>query len=466
MPLLRAAFFFLLLLPAVGSTTAQDSDALDAFLRRHVDRFGLPGAALTVVRGDRIVFSRAYGEGPGPDRPYYTGSLSKVLTATAVLQLADGGALQLDDPVARWLPEILFNGASAEGLAVEHLLRHRSGLIRRQGFIPAPTLAELQETPFRLTLYYPPGTREAYSNLNYALLGLIAERAAGRPFAEVMEQQLFRPLAMTHSTAGKSPDAGQLAEGHQYWFGWPLPAREGPYRATAIPAGFVISSAEDLGRFLIAQLNGGAFRGRQVISPASVDRMTRPADGEAAGRGTGWSLGQYEGQPLWQHSGATATAYAYMAVLPESDCAFVFMTNINAFNPIVNSIEGIPKGVLNYLHGKAPGSYFPSNRLVLAGFGLLLLLSLIDLGQKTWRWFRAGLPLTSGRSQRAMLLLVFWKLVVPVAVIWGALQYFDTPFNALLSLQPDIGWTIVVSVFAGFVAGFLDYFVRVQQQKA
>jgi len=65
-----------------------------------------------------------------------------------------------------------------------------------------------------------------------------------------------------------------------------------------------------------------------------------------------------------------------------------------------------------------------------------------------------------------MLLLVCWKLVVPVAVIWGALQYVDTPFNALLSLQPDIGWTVVVSVFAGFVAGFLDYFVKVQEEKA
>ena len=305
----------------------------------------------------------------------------------------------------------------------------------------------------------------AYSNLNYALLGLIAERAAGRPFAEVMEEQLFQPLAMAHSTARSSPDAGQLAAGHQYWFGWPFPAEEGPYRATAIPAGFAISSADDLGRFLIAQLNGGTYRGRQVIGPASLERMTRPADGEATGRGIGWNIGEYEGQPLWQHSGATATAYAYMAVLPESNSAFVFMTNINAFNPIVNSIEGIPKGVLKYLSGEAPGSYVPFNRFVLAGFGLFLLLSLIDLGQKTWRWFRAGLPLTSGRSQRAMLLLVFWKLVVPVAAIWGALQYFDTHFNALLSLQPDIGWTIVVSVFAGFVAGFLDYFVRVQREK-
>lgn len=462
-----------LVLLVYGFLPAQDWDALDSFMRKHTNRMNLPGAALTVVRGDEIVFSREYGTGITTKQPYYIGSLSKSLTATAVMQLVERGALSLDSRVRGLLPEIIFNGPEAEQLEVEHLLRHRSGLVRRQGFIPLPTLAELKERPFELTLRFVPGTQEEYSNLNYALLGLIIERVSGQPYENFLQENLFRPLLMNQSFADREAarEAG-MEEGHQYWFGLPLGGGTVNYKETAVPAGFIISSTEDMSRFLSAHLLNGRFQGRAILTSETVQRMHRPPalntelreEKTASGRAIGWMSGAWNDHRILHKEGATANSYAFMALLPEDSTAFIFMTNVNAFNPIVNSVEGIPQGILNILTGEQGGDYFPYNLIVLLGFGVLLLLSVIDLGSKLIGWFRAGMPMRSGEARGPMLRLVFFKLVVPVGIAWALLFYFDIPLNSLLAIQPDIGWTIVISIFTGFVGGFLEHFIKVASE--
>lgn len=445
--------------------SAQDWEALDSFVHKHVNRMNLPGAALTIVKGEEVVFSRAYGEGLTTKKPYYIGSLSKTLTATAAMQLIEEGKLSLDSRVRGLLPEIIFNGPEFEKLEVEHLLRHRSGLVRRQGFIPVPTLEELQERPFELALYFAPGAQEEYSNLNYALLGLIIERVGGRQFGDYLRENLFRPLVMNRSFARReaAQEAG-MAGGHQYWFGLPLGGGQMKYKETAIPAGFLISSTEDMAHFLSAHLGGGQFQGRTVLAPDAVRRMQQPYDKAESGRAMGWVAGSWNEQHVLHKEGATATSYAFMALLPEANTAFIFLTNVNAFNPIINSVEGIPKGILNILTGQPAGDYFPFNLIVLLGFGVLLVLSVIDLVGKLIKWIRAGMPTGSGEARGAMLRLVFLKLVVPVGIAWALLWYFDIPLNSLLAIQPDIGWTIVISIFTGFAGGFLEHFTKVASE--
>ena len=460
----KVNLFFLLLVQLSIVLPAQDAEVLDAFIRDQVERFRLPGAALTIVRGDSMVFSRGYGEGIAAGRPHYIGSLSKVFTATAVMQLVEAGKVKLADPVAVWLPEITFEGPEAERLNVEQLLRHSSGLIRKQGFTPLPDLEQLQEQGFRLRLYFPPGTQETYSNLNYQLLGLIIERAAQQSYAGYIHEQVFAPLEMNRSFAGSAGAMGSNpAQGYRFWFGFPFEAGPENYLETAVPSGFLISCTEDVGHFLTAQLQYGRYGSQQLLTPESIAYMHEAGSGQNGGRGIGWNPGDWNGSPVWQHSGATATSYAYMAVLPEKNTGFIFMTNINAFNPIINSIEAIPKGIFQYLNGAEPEKAEPLSRYLLMAFGLVLLLSVLDLAIKAYAWLRAGMPLDSGDSRFDLLKLVFWKLLLPVGLTWALLTYFEIPLNALLGMQPDIGWTIVFSIFAGFAGGFLEHFTKMKQ---
>lgn len=454
--------FFILLFSFPSGLRAQDWEALDAFVQKQAQAFWLPGAALTVVKGDSIVFSRSYGAGITTERPYFIGSLSKPLTATLVLQLVAGGQLGLPDLVAKWLPMIDIEGPGADTLTVQHLLQHRSGLTRSQGFLPLPTLDQLKETPFAIRLTRAPGAETEYSNLNFALLGLIVERAAGRPFADCIRDSLFVPLDMERSFASlKEAQQHDLAQGYQYWFGWPLRSQPMGYAETAVPAGFLLCSTNDLGHFLISQLREGRYRGRQILAPGYIRMQQTPRANIEGNRGLGWAIGAWNARKVLQHDGAVATAYAYMALLPEDSLGFVFLTNVNAFNPIANSVEKLPEGVLNFLTGQTPQETFGFHLLVLAGFGLLLLLTGIDFLLKTIRWWRAGRPLQSGESLRRMLWLVFTKAVFPIALIWGLLTYFGIPFHAMLALQPDMGWAIVGVLFLGFVGGFLDHYTKV-----
>ena len=128
---------FFLVIFCFGTTLllpAQQIDHLDAFLETQIARYRLPGAALTIVSGDSVIFSRGYGEGFPPQRPYYIGSLSKVFTATAVMQLVEKGQLKLGDQVSALLPEIEFKGPEAHTITVEHLLRRYCPPVRKRSF--------------------------------------------------------------------------------------------------------------------------------------------------------------------------------------------------------------------------------------------------------------------------------------------------------------------------------------------
>jgi CubicO group peptidase (beta-lactamase class C family) len=217
-----------------------------------------------------------------------------------------------------------------------------------------------------------------------------------------------------------------------------------------------------MAHFLSAHLGNGQFQGRTIIAPDAVRRMHQPYGEAGSGRAMGWVAGSWNELPVLHKEGATATSYAFMALLPEENIAFIFLTNVNAFNPIVNSVEGIPKGILNILTGQPAGEYFPFNLIVLLGFGVLLVLSVIDLVGKLIKWIRTGMPTRSGEARGAMLRLVFLKLVIPIGIAWAFLWYFDIPLNSLLAIQPDIGWTIVISIFTGFVGGFLEHFTKVK----
>lgn len=324
--------------------------AIDAYIEEQMRRLSIPGASLAIVEGDRIVHLRGFGaarpggETPTPETPFFIGSLTKSVTALAVMQLVEAGKVALDAPVQRYLPWFrVADAAESAQITVRHLLNHTSGLPMTVGLAdlgdldPSPEATERQVRSLAsLKLDRPVGSKFDYCNTNYNILGLIIEAASGMSYGDYVRQRIFDPLEMQHSYTDKAAaQQDGLAMGHRYWFGVPVPVPDLSIPAGSLPSGQLISSAEDMAHYLIAHLNGGRYCEVQILSPAGIAELTR---GAAEINEMGASLGNYgmgwisqeigEAKIAW-HSGIVPDFGAIMALAPEQKKGFVLLFNAN-----------------------------------------------------------------------------------------------------------------------------------------
>lgn len=325
--------------------------AIDAYIERQMRRLNLPGAALAIVEGDRIVHTRGFGRAwpgggpPTPQTPFFIGSLTKSFTALAVMQLVEAGQIELDAPARRYLPWFrVADRAASERITVRHLLHQTSGLPTGPGWEQLAADDDWSEAGERharllasVKLNHPPGAAFQYSNLNYNLLGLIIEQVSGQPYPERIAECLFAPLRMRHShTARAAAQRDGMAAGNRSWFGAPIPAQGLPEPLGSLPAGQLLSSVEDMGHYLIAHLNGGRYEGAQVLSADGIAQMQRGAVdagmfGLKQAYGMGWYDETHDGARLAWHSGMVPESYAYMALLPDLNRGIVLLINVNHF---------------------------------------------------------------------------------------------------------------------------------------
>ncbi len=196
--------------PVERSADGTTYDAIDMYLERELPRLKVPGAALAVVDGDRIVHTHGFGQAdargdaPLPQTPFFIGSITKSFTALAVMQLVEAGAVDLDAPVQRYLPWFRVAAAQASArMTVRHLLNQTSGLPMSTGWTPLadfdsrPDASERQARALATQrLNRPVGAAFEYSNMNYNLLGLIVEAVSGQRYADYVRTRILQPLDM------------------------------------------------------------------------------------------------------------------------------------------------------------------------------------------------------------------------------------------------------------------------------
>jgi CubicO group peptidase (beta-lactamase class C family) len=250
-----------------GSDTVDASDAaVAAYVRSHRLDLGAPGIATVVVRAGAATVA-ATGDAT-PDTPFVIGSATKSFTALAVLQLAEAGRVRLDEPAVDYLPDFATSDPTVSNrITVRQLLSHTSGLPTAAGTDPLArpeTTLHRQVLALRATTAAPAGAF-AYSNANYEVLGDLIEHVTGTSYARYLQTHVLAPLDMTHTyTDLDSARAHGLQQGHRIWFGVGIDAGYW-YRADFLPAGFLVSTAGDLGHYLSALLNGGTYQGRSVF---------------------------------------------------------------------------------------------------------------------------------------------------------------------------------------------------------
>src|SRR5919109_3075992 len=217
-----------------------DVDRLEGHIRAELLRRQVPGLAVAVVQGHELLYAQGFGvtntEDAGlpvtPRTLFRIASVTKPLTATAIMRLVDSGALALDVPVTEYVPWLRFSEQGAAGrVTLRMLLSHTSGLSTGQTVLhgrrdPKGLEDYIRHEVPRLPLVAPPGTIPAYSNANANIAGFVAEVVAGKPFAGVVQELVFEPLEMHRSTFDPLMALTYpLAHGHDLEGGAPRPQR-------------------------------------------------------------------------------------------------------------------------------------------------------------------------------------------------------------------------------------------------
>ncbi|MGW0708143.1 serine hydrolase domain-containing protein [Streptomyces sp. NPDC002643] len=325
--------------PATRPTATLTSASIDRFVRDYVERTRLPGAVVAVTRGDRVIHTAGYGHtASGETMTAGTrvpvASLSKAMTALAVMRLVEEGEVDLDRPVRDYLPEFTMADRRARDITVRQLLTQTSGMadttypdLTR----PQPhTLKQAVAAMRGARLDTAPGARYRYHNPNYFVAARLVEAVAGRPFAEQMSAGLFEPLGMTRTASVDSttqmPDG---ARGYVRAYGTTF-SRPHPRWFTAGGHG-VVTTADDLARWLIVQNNGGvSAEGRRIATAKTIEAThTPPRATKSSDYAMGWwTERQDDGRArVIQHSGQLLTHNSMATLLPDSRIGIAVVTN-------------------------------------------------------------------------------------------------------------------------------------------
>ncbi len=337
-------------------TRADVDDWLDGLVPTALQREALAGAVVTVVADGKIITERGYGAadlGEG-DRPpvlvdpartlFRVGSVSKLVTATAVMQQVQAGKLDLDADIQGYL-DFELKRTFDEPVTLRHLLSHSAGYEDRiRGVImaegtPEPDLrTEVSvDQPEQL---YRPGTVPAYSNWSNSLAAYIVQRVTGMPYADYARAEVLDRAGMTASTFAQplpEADASRMARGYRS-IGTPPIGFEvlGP-----APAGALSATGHDLGLFMLALLGRPAGNAPALLHPESLQTMERPALGPAslgglAGAdqmGVGFFLLEHQGQRIAAHGGDTGVFHSQLALLPDHGTGIFVSVNSNGRQP-------------------------------------------------------------------------------------------------------------------------------------
>lgn len=315
----------------------------DPIFAERMEKLRIPGAVIAVVRDGKVVFAKGYGFSDlekkslvVPDKTIFRiGSITKVFTAMAVMQLADHGKIKLNDDVNKYLKEVKVPNTFPQPITFHNLLTHTSGLdeispgrrtSQESQLIPLGTFLKT-----RIVRQRPPDEIISYSTYNPALAALAVEQVTGTPFRRYLKEHIFEPAGMTRTSISTVPKELQtdLATGYEYggdkyqqlpfqWF-------------HTFPASDINSTATDMARFMIANLQAGMIDGKRVLSEGSAREMQKTHFRNHP-RIPGWAYGFYEGEQngvrFLEHGGSMDDGYsALLMLVPEKNSGIFVACN-------------------------------------------------------------------------------------------------------------------------------------------
>jgi len=326
---------------AVATAAAQsrvDQAAIAAIAREELTTTQTPGAAIGIVMDNKLAYSFGVGasnvETGAPVSPamlFRLGSTTKMMTATALAVLADTGKLNFADPVGKHIGGL---DPTIAALTVNQILSHTSGLkdeaIMNGRHDDAALGDEIRQWKADW-LFTKPGAIYSYANPGFWLAGLVAESITGKPYADAMEELVFKPAGMVSTTLRPTMAMTRaLALGNDFAGGHVAVIRPLADNAANWPAGSVFSNLADLAQLTVALMNAGEAAGKAGISKNVVTALTTAhtdIPGSRGKYGYGLEIDRQGTEPYWSHAGSRAGYGSFIGMLPTRHFAVIVLTN-------------------------------------------------------------------------------------------------------------------------------------------
>lgn len=319
----------------ISMSTYIDLKHVDCIIQEEMQEMKIPGLAIAIVSGNDIIYLKGYGRtNESKDKvtektAFFIGSSSKSFTAMAIMQLVERGTLTIDDKVIMYIPDFKYVKYGEE-VTVRQLLNHTSGFSTYEGmkvfnWKANKSLSRLLKDFRKIRLSRRPGASFEYSNLNYVILGAIIEIISGMTYENFIEHNIFRPLEMQDSFADyqKALNNG-LEKGYQPVLGL-IRQTEYEFHPEITPAGYLVTCAEDMAKYLIANLNGGCYKNARILSEDGI-RMLHTKSSETSEH---YGLGWFDYGELVHHGGSCENYHANMMLLPSRKIGIAIMYNVN-----------------------------------------------------------------------------------------------------------------------------------------
>ena len=367
---------------------------LDSQVPEMMREAGLPGFSIAVVKDARTVYAAGFGARDPqknlpatPDTLFGIGSVTKSFVAVAILQLAEQGKLKLDDPVSAYVPLEL--GRPGQPITIRNLLTHSQGfpnlgtstILISRGLgtdtgIPMSSAADFYRfvNGAKDEVVFAPGEHFFYNNAAWRMLGNIVQERSGIPFHRYVKERVLDPLGMTRSTfdvaaAFRDPDhlvphkKGKTGP-EAAPFPYPNP-EDNPGFSFLSAAGGILSSANEMARYVNAQIEQGSFPGGRLASPEAFASMQalqiQNGEGHFGKAGYGYGLGivpGFLGHKLVSHGGSISVSTAHLAFIPDLKLGVVMMGNGPGM-----AYGRIAESVFALMMGLDPDEVLPGNRI-------------------------------------------------------------------------------------------------------
>lgn len=347
-----------------GLTSPEDFETfLEPHIGEEMQKWHTPGLVFVLVKGGKIFFAKGYGYANlekkipvVPDKTLFRiGSVSKLVTATSVMQLAEKQLLNLNEDINQYLTRFQIKNKFFTPVTASHLLTHTGGFIddtmglfsyRKDGALPLETFLKSRMPPCAL----PPGDFIVYSSFGISLLGYIVQVRSGMDFEEYAQKNIFKPLEM-HKTSFVLSDnlKKDLAAGYDYknTTYYPLPFDY----LNIYPAGSITSTGTDMASFMIAHLQNGRYKNVRILQEATAKNMHQQhATHHPRFKGVGYGFWESEvnsRRVIW-HNGGVRGFGSWLYLIPKENMG-LFMSYSN-FNPSMDSGDVILKKVFDHYY--------------------------------------------------------------------------------------------------------------------
>ena len=334
----------------------QPKKYISPFIQKEMEKHNVQGLTIALVDDQQIIWAQGFGYADvskgiraTPETVYPTGSIAKLFTIIAALQLSEKGKIGLDQPLQTYLPEFSIKTRFPDGgpITPRTIMTHHSGLPsdRLKGIMsrnPIPLTSVVKEIKDEYVAY-PPNFIFSYSNLAMRLLGYLVEKVSGQAFASYMDESVLKPIGMANASFRATPEIQPfLSKGYKDgketkdFLLHDLPSPEGPLYASAI----------DLCHFIQMIFANGKAGGRTILKPETLAEMLRPQNNGVPldldfRIGLGWFLNDFNIKNagfVASHGGASSLFFSQLIILPERKLGVVVLANSSTALEVVNKV--------------------------------------------------------------------------------------------------------------------------------